>query len=674
MSPRSRLPELLILLLALLTRLWQLDYHSFWFDESVSMTWARSTPDYAWESTFHLVKDKHPPLYYLLLHFWRVLLQPFNLGDNDAALRMLGSFLGVLTVLGILLLARKLSRRPTALLAGALVALSPALVWYSQELRMFQPAATALIWAAYFLTVACSSPIQARRRGWWLAMVAAFSLAIYSYLFAAFALPAAGLVLLGPLFHWLHKRRSPDARQPAGPNGLTIFAEGALALAFTGLIFLPLARNAWLANANDGTPGQAFMNFASNLLRQLQMAGIWRVDWPSPWLQIALAWFGVLLLSGLLLRTAGAAADSDSGAYMPSARLFLWAWLGAPLLMGNLLLARNDTVFAEDRYFLYLAPFALWAVARGAVALGQKWRLAGGLAAAAALLLLVAALPRLWSPAMLREEWRSAANYIADYQDASPGLPAAVVTHVDYTRTPLNWYLRKRYSRDELPLFFPFGGAIDPQSVEQVIAPPLQGIEASGVATLWLTQSHLDGIDDAHLVEGWLNQTYPLVTEQFPTGIKLTGYAVRHRFPQLPKPAANTVQPNAELAPGLTLSACEITTPQVAARDERMHPPSGWVHVRLWWQANGKIMHDYVATVRMVGPEGVWGERLYRENETLRRWPTTTWEHGDFMRDEVDVNLNPITPSGNYPIVVGVMDTEGNETGKTVECGRVEIR
>jgi 4-amino-4-deoxy-L-arabinose transferase-like glycosyltransferase len=686
---RTYLPESLVLLLALAARLWGIDYHSLWFDESVSMTWARSTPDYAWESTFQLVKDKHPPAYYLLLHFWRQLFVPFGLENNDIALRLLGSLLGVLTVLALLLLVRRLSGRPTALLAGTLAALGPALVWYSQELRMFQPAATALTWGAFCLCAACGSPHPARRFAWWLGMIAALTLAVYSYLFAAFALPAAGLVLLAPLSAWWRTRQS---------SGLRIFGEGAAALAVTAVLFLPLARNAWLANASDGTPGRAFMDLGANLLRQLEVATVWRVDWP--WLPAALALFGGLLFVGLLLpwprRHADDSLDSQPSAPLPSGalslgatlpspaqglgdlllsdRLFLWAWLGAPLLVGNLLLARNDTIFAEDRYFLYLAPFALWAIARGAVALGTRWRPGGILLGAAAVVLLAAALPRLWSPSMLREDWRAAANYIADYQEASPGLPAAAVAHVDYTRTPLNWYLRKRLTRDQLAVFFPFGGALTPEEVEQVVAPPLRGIEETGVTTLWLTQSHLEGIDDARLVEGWLNAAYPLVTEQYPTGVKLSGYAVQHTFPSLPELQPDAVTPNAELAPGLLLAACEITTPVVAARDERMHPPSGWVHVRLWWQAAGAIDDDYIATVRMVGPEGVWGDRLYRENETLRRWPTSTWQGTDFRRDEVDVNLNPLTPPGTYPIVVGLMDSEGQETGQTVECGRVTIQ
>ena len=696
MRARNRLPELLVLLLALLTRLWGLDYHSLWFDESVSMIWASSGPGYTWESTFGLVKDKHPPAYYLLLHFWRELLKPFGLGSNDAALRLLGSLLGVLTVLGVLLLVKRLSGRPTSLLAGGLVALSPALVWYSQELRMFQPATTALVWAACCLMMAARTPQRGRRIGWWVGMVAAFTLALYSYLFAAFMLPAAGVVLLGVLWGWVRagtaveagtrsgEQRSSRPRihrrtlcpygyaraEAAGPSGLAVFVEGAVALVVTGVLFLPLARNAWLANANDGTPGTAFMNFGANMVRQLQVATVWRVDWAAPGVTAALVVLAALLLVGLVIQPWPARQCMRTG----GDRLYLWAWLGVPLLVGNLLLARNDTVFAEDRYFLFLAPFALWAVARGAVALGERWRPAGWLAGAAAVILLAAALPHLWTPGMLREDWRAAANYIADYQDGSPGLPAAVVAHIDYTRTPLNWYLGKRYARDKLPVFFPYGGKLSPDEVDQVVAPPLQGIAADGAATLWLTQSHLEGVDDAHLVEGWLGQNYPLVTEQYPTGIKLTGYALEHQFAELPELAANAVRPAAELAPDLVLAACEVVTPEVAARDERMHPPSGWVHVRLWWQAQGQVDGDYVATVRMVGPEGVWGDRLYRDNETLRRWPTSTWENADYMRDEVDVNLNPVTPPGTYPIVVGVMDGQGQETGKTVECGTVEVR
>lgn len=295
------------------------------------------------------------------------------------------------------------------------------------------------------------------------------------------------------------------------------------------------------------------------------------------------------------------------------------------------------------------------------------------IAGLAALLLVAAALPRLWSPAMYRENWRAAATYILDYEQKSPGLPGAAVAHVDYTHQALEWYLRPAISFGDLPVFFPFGGQLTSGQMEEVIAPPLEGLVAFGAATLWLTQSHLAGVDDERLVEGWLNQHFPVSTEQYPAGVKLSGYMLRYRFQELPTLSAAAVYPDAELTPGLKLAACEILTPKLSPRDQQMHPPSGWVHLRLWWQAAKPISQDYVAAVQMIGPEGVWGERLWRENEALRRFPTSQWVAGEFVRDEVDVNLNPLTPNGEYPVVVGLIESDGEIVGGRVECGRVRI-
>ena len=273
------------------------------------------------------------------------------------------------------------------------------------------------------------------------------------------------------------------------------------------------------------------MDFWPNLQRQLQVATIWTVDWQPAAIAPVLLFFGVLVVAGMILAEKSPKPQSwtlcptrhqrcCSKPYIvqPIDRLFLWCWLGGPLLVGNILLARNNTIFAEDRYFLFLAPLFLWAAARGAVMLSERWRPAGWLMATLALLLLLAALPRLWSPSMFREDWREAARYVIAYQTRSPGLPGAALAHVDYTRNALNWYLRQEFSGDELPTYFPFGGVLSPDEIEEVVAPPLQGIAEQGTQTLWLTQSHLDGLDDQHLVEAWLNENFPLITEQYPTG------------------------------------------------------------------------------------------------------------------------------------------------------------
>ena len=56
--------------------------------------------------------------------------------------------------------------------------------------------------------------------------------------------------------------------------------------------------------------------------------------------------------------------------YLDQAWLALW--IGVPFLIANVLLSRSDSVFREDRYLLFMAPFALWAIARGVVAIGRR--------------------------------------------------------------------------------------------------------------------------------------------------------------------------------------------------------------------------------------------------------------------------------------------------------------
>lgn len=649
---------LVVLLVAAAVRLWRLAYHSVWFDEAVSLEWAGGDPTFIWQKTFPLVEEKHPPVYYLALHYWQTGLQWVGLAHNDAALRLFGALLGVLTVWGIVLLAKRVSDAKTGLLTGLLVALCPVLVWYSQELRMFQPAATGLVWGAYCLWRAWEAKTERHALGWWLGMILAFTAALYSYLFSAFLMPAAGLTLVGLLL--LSTRSQRWLR----------FGSGALALAITGALFLPLAYNAWVVNSSEGDPGHAFANFGPTLWRLLCIFTLWRVDWPALAVTASLLCIATLFLIGLLSPHLPVSPSPS----LPPARLYLLLWLGIPLLIGNLLLSRSASVFAEDRYFIFLAPFLLWAVARGIVVIGQRIPWLGVGMGLVGIALLGAALPRLWTPAMYRENWRAASAYIAAYHANSPSLPDTVVAHVDYTRLPLEWYLRQHYPFAELPIYFPYGGALTPEQTDNVIAPPLEGIVKAGAATLWLTQSHLEGVDDQHLVEGWLNSHFPLVTELYPSGIKVSGYALQNRFITLPTLPAGAVYPAVEVVPGLTLVACEVLTPQVAAQDDQMHPPSGWVHVRLWWQATGQIADNYIATADVVGPEGAWGVRLYRANEALRRWPTSTWQPGEIVRDEVDINLNPVTPTREYPVMIGVMDGAGQPTGEQTGCGQVAVQ
>lgn len=653
------LPEVVIFAVAIVVRCWRLGYHSIWFDEAVSLRWASAKASFILEKTLTLAEDKHPPAYYLYLHYWRNLLELFGLGRNDIALRASGALLGVLGVIGLYLLARRLSGRGVARWAALFTALSPLLVWYSQELRMFQPASCLLTWGGYFLARAWSDGGRRsgggwRRLGWWLAMAAALILALYAYLFSALAMPAAGLSLL-VLWH--------SSRGEAGRSRRLV--EGILAFTLVAAIAAPLFLSAWRVNGAESTPGQIFGDFGPTIAHLVRVFTVWRPGWPG-WLEtLAIVLFGLLAAIGLVAPRRTARGPD---------RAWLALWIGVPLLLGFLLLASNDAVFAEDRYFLFVGPFVLWSAARGVLVLIDLLPALGWGAGAASVAALALALPALWTPALARENWRAAVELITQQTTANPALRAALITHVDYTRLPVEWYLRQKLSDDELPVFYPFGGALSGEDYESKVAPPLEGLAKEGYASIWLLQSHLDGVDDERLVERWLSSHYPLITEAYPAGIKLTGYAQQSHFAELPDLPASAARPESEMVPGLVLAACEMTTPGIAAADEMLHPPSGWAHVRLWWRATSPISGDYRARVRVVNDAGVWGESLDRDGDLMRKIPTSTWPTDGVMRHELDVNMNPVAPPGDYALTVRLLDGSGTEVGSETPCGSVRVR
>ncbi len=97
-------------------------------------------------------------------------------------------------------------------------------------------------------------------------MIVALEVALYSYLFSVFVLPAAGIMLLALV---LVQRRWRE------------FGEGVVALALAGGLFLPLAINAWQVGGAEAVPGSPFQDFLANHWRLLRTFTIWRVDWSN---------------------------------------------------------------------------------------------------------------------------------------------------------------------------------------------------------------------------------------------------------------------------------------------------------------------------------------------------------------------------------------------------------
>ncbi len=128
---RFWIPLLLIVLLGVSLRLYNLDTESLWTDETFSI-------DYAQEETYQKMAVKistteaAPFGHYVLLRAWMSVF-----GDSEWAVRLPSALLGTASIVLLFLIIRKLFTKKIALLASLFMATSMVQVVYSQEARLY---------------------------------------------------------------------------------------------------------------------------------------------------------------------------------------------------------------------------------------------------------------------------------------------------------------------------------------------------------------------------------------------------------------------------------------------------------------------------------------------------------------------------------------------------------
>jgi mannosyltransferase len=132
------------------------------------------------------------PLYYLLIRAWMSLA-----GDGEFVLRYLSLCSGVLAVPLAYRVGRRLVGRQGAVMTAILVAVSPYLIWYSQDAKMY-----ALVTALTLLALICLiEALATRQLSWWAGFVLVASLSLYIHVLSALTIPVylAAFILAGPL-------------------------------------------------------------------------------------------------------------------------------------------------------------------------------------------------------------------------------------------------------------------------------------------------------------------------------------------------------------------------------------------------------------------------------------------------------------------------------------------
>jgi mannosyltransferase len=380
-------------LLAAVIRLPTLAEQSFWLDEGYTERLVRMSLT----GMLHTIPrtESTPPLYYALAWLWTRVF-----GYSELGLRSLSAVAGIATIPVAWAIARRLSGPRAAAIAGLLLAVSPLMVWFSQEARSY-----ALATLLSTISVLCVVGWQQERRGAWLigwAVSAALGLA--THYFVAFVV-APELVLL-----WWRAPRT-DRRLTAA-SVLVLAAAAAL---------VPLAL------AQRGTGHADYIAQGSLGTRVLQVPKQLLVGYASP---------------GQLVTAVLAAASLLAGAVWPLARAAAIRRRAlTPLVVGvtgvllPVALALVGVDFLDTRNLLPVLPVLAVAAAVGFAAC-DGWRRGRVLAAAVVVVSLAVVVLVDVSPRYQRDDWRGAARALG-----APALTRAIVVSPGSGVIPLQLYL-----------------------------------------------------------------------------------------------------------------------------------------------------------------------------------------------------------------------------------------
>lgn len=626
MKRRAILPAaVLVLLLAAVLRFHLLGAQSFWNDEGNSARLSERPISAIIEGT---ASDVHPPLYYLLLRGWR---EPA--GETEFALRALSAFAGVVTVAVTMALARwamapasspvEKRRRDTGrcvplavALAGLLAAVNPALVYYSQETRMY----ALLTLLAVASTWSLLNWLDTDRRRWMVAYTGLLAAGLYTHYFFPAVMAAQGLVV-GLSWLWLR-----DDGRKVFRRLLTWAGMAAVAVALYGP-WLPvfIRQMGGRAGASGGVAA-----FSAAAGRWLVLGGT-----------MPAAEAGWALVAAAALALIGLAAG--------------WRRSVVPLVMAAVPVGAAAALGATDpaffKFLLVSAPFvALLAGLAwngdGGEARRSLWPVVPGGLTVAMLAGSLLSLGHLYhDPAFARADYRAMAARIA-----AEGYPNAAVVLV----APNQWEAFTYYHRDGAPVYPLPRGNPDPAT----LAAELERIVATHdrIYALYWGETQRD---PDRVVERWLDAHTFKAAEEWVGDVRFVVYAVPgDQLLEEPRPSG---------ARFAGLDGETIILESYAAGPAQARP-GDVVGVRLVWRAETTPARPYKVFIHVLNETGAVVAQRDSEPVGGSR-PTTSWAAGETIVDHHGVLLPLALPAGSYELRMGLYDAFDPSVRLSVEGG-----
>lgn len=470
---------LLVIGLAFLLRVQGLSFQSLWRDEVDSLRFA--TQPLAELLRGFAAPGHNGPLYYFLLRPWLELA-----GESEFSLRFFSVLAGVAAVAVVYHLGRRLVPGSSCapLVASLLAAVSPYMVWYSQEARMYASVVTLVLGALACLFAG------AERGGWrpWLGYVALTGAAFYVHVLAALMVP-------------VHLAAMAILREPRAPKtGVRYLA----ALASLAVLYTPLALWQLPRLLDPGASGHEFVPFSRML-----------VSLVSSYVSGVLPGRAVLSELSLLALIASAFSYRGLDRLRPAYAMAAWAFLP---LVGLFLLTLRLPMYTA-RYLIIVLPALLLLGGYGWRALAQRVPVLSIVPVVViAIASLVSVGKQMATP--IKADVRSATGFVASHMEEGD----RILFQIPYTRHAFEYYLRRSWpseqprlltigSRLYLPLTGlggelawridgPFtNGGISESEVDATMRQLLANTRA-----VWLVASEVPLWDERLLVQGWLSQ------------------------------------------------------------------------------------------------------------------------------------------------------------------------
>jgi hypothetical protein len=609
---------LFILLLAAFLRFHLLETQSFWNDEGNSARLSERSLSAIIEGT---ASDIHPPFYYLILRGWRELA-----GETEFGLRSLSTYAGILTVAGVMALAKfnaKAQRREGArdyssslaswrpgvlalsslTVAGLLAAVSPVLVYYSQETRMYALLGLLAVLSGWALLQWLNQPEGRLSPGWAIVYTASLAAGLYTHYFFPAVIVAHGAMLL---FWWSIKSSSPTPRPARFRRLLSWMGLAGLAL----LLYLP-----WtpiFLRQIGGRPGApssltAFLRENSRWLFLGSTTAPGEAGWA---IVCAVALVALGILAGR----------------RRSVAIMLLAFV--PLLLMFLAGATDPAFF---KFLLVVVPFLM-------VLMGVAWRWRSRwIVVPTALTVAVItgsliSLGNLYTdPAFARADYRGMAGRIT-----AEGHPNAGII----LNAPNQWEVFTYYHQDGAPVYPLPRSQPDPAILEleldQIIA------DHDRLYVLYWGDAQRD---PQHVVERWLNSNTFKVSEEWVGDVRFVVYASPSEVPTNPR---------------------VIDAPFSALNHEtiHLHEFAVWptetergdtILVQLTWSADTPTDRPYKVFLHLLDSNGT--PVAQRDGEPVGgSRPTTGWEPGEVIVDRYGLALPSDLPPGEYLLRMGLYD------------------